>query len=162
MTSHTQKIFFEWESSFWNKILLQWWGWIIGAVYFSRAFLLLLCRTVGWDWPTGILMMINIMTSHTQKMFLSGSLHFGIKFYCSDEDESSKERSCVPAADTFCRTVGFCSKGTRFRPLEPTGTWIPGGWAPTSNPSIFRAFSAQPKVSDCTSKNWFRAACSGR
>ena len=57
------------------------------------------------------------------KFFLSGSLHFGIKFYCSDEDDSSKERSCVPAAaDTFCRTVGFCSKGTRFRPLEPTGT----------------------------------------
>ena len=24
-----------------------------------------------------------------KKMFLSGSLHFGIKFYCSDEDESS-------------------------------------------------------------------------
>ncbi len=199
-------------------------------MYFSRAFLLLLIRfvgtTVGWDWPTGILMIIIIMTSHTQKMFLSGSLHFGIKFYCSDEDESSVlciflERSyccwyvlsyrglgltnryfdddndeshpknvfewessfwnkillqwwgwivkgevpaAAAAADTFCRTstVGFCSKGTRFRPLEPTGTWIPGGWAPTSNPSIFRAFSAQPKVSDCTSKNWFRAACSGR
>ena len=41
-TSHSQKNVFEWESSFWNKILLQWWGWIIGAVYFSRAFLLLL------------------------------------------------------------------------------------------------------------------------
>ena len=48
------------------------------------------------------------------KIFLSGSLHFGIKFYCSDEDESSKllffcfERSydCT-AADTLCRTVGW-------------------------------------------------------
>ena len=45
------------------------------------------------------------------KFFLSGSLHFGIKFYCSDEDESSKLLyfcSSVPtAADTLCRTVGW-------------------------------------------------------
>ena len=33
---------------------------------------------------------IMIMMSHTLKLFLSGSLHFRIKFYCSDEDESSK------------------------------------------------------------------------
>ena len=28
--------------------------------------------------------------SHPKNSFLSGSLHFGIKLYCSDEDESSK------------------------------------------------------------------------
>ena len=50
--------------------------------------------------------------------FLSGSLHFGIKFYCSDEDESRRFFfiSSVPtgtAADTFCRTgtVGWDSTG---------------------------------------------------
>ena len=34
--------------------------------------------------------MIMIMMSHFLKLFLSGSLHFRIKFYCSDEDESSE------------------------------------------------------------------------
>ena len=34
--------------------------------------------------------MIMIMMSHTLTFFLSGSLHFRIKFYCSDEDQSSK------------------------------------------------------------------------
>ena len=51
------------------------------------------------------------MMSHTLICFLSGSLHFGIKFYCSDEDESSRLLlffSSVPtAADTFWRTVGW-------------------------------------------------------
>ena len=37
--------------------------------------------------------------SHS-KMFLSGSLHFGIKFYCSDEDESS--RLCLLFARSYC------------------------------------------------------------
>jgi hypothetical protein len=48
--------------------------------------------------------------SHPKNSFLSGRLHFGIKLYCSDEDESSKLPffSSVPtAAETFCRTVGF-------------------------------------------------------
>ena len=34
--------------------------------------------------------MIMIMMSHTLSFFLSGSLHFRIKFHCSDEDQSSK------------------------------------------------------------------------
>ena len=47
-----------------------------------------------------------IMTSHSLNFFLSGSLHFGIKFYCSDEDESSKLlfSSSGPTAVMFCRT----------------------------------------------------------
>ena len=61
----------------------------------------------------------DMMMSHTLNFFLSGRLHFGIKFYCSDEDESSEvlfylERSyryTGTAADTFCRTgtVGWDS-----------------------------------------------------
>ena len=47
-----------------------------------------------------------IMMSQTRICFLSGSLHFGIKFYCSDEDESSKLlfSSSGPTAVMFCRT----------------------------------------------------------
>ena len=73
MTRHSQKNVFEWESSFWNKILLQWWGW---SFFFFLSFERSYCcwyvlsyryRRLGfhWDWPTGILMMI--MTSHSQK-----------------------------------------------------------------------------------------------
>ena len=51
-------------------------------------------------------------------MFLSGSLHFGIKFYCSDEEESSKLLffvSSVPtAADTLCRTVARLGLTNRY------------------------------------------------
>ena len=59
------------------------------------------CRTVGWDWdwPTGIWIMI-IMMSHTRICFLSGSLHFGIKLYCSDEDESSG--LCIFLERSYC------------------------------------------------------------
>ena len=48
--------------------------------------------------------------------FLSGSLHFGIKFYCCDEDESSELlfffrafRTAAAAADTCC-WVTFCRR----------------------------------------------------
>ena len=79
---------------------------------------------------------------------MSGSLHFGIKFYCSDEDGSSKLLFffflSVPTAVADRRF--FVVKG---RKMPAVGTF---GGTPT-NPSIFRAFSAQPKVSDCTGKN---------
>ena len=139
-----------------------------GCVFFSsvRTAADTFCRTVGWDWPTGILIMI-IMTSHTQKIFFEWEALFWNKILLQWWGwilESSG--LCIFLERSYCcwyvlsyRTVGFCSKGTHFRPLEPTGTWIPGGWAPTLNPSIFRAFSAQPQqVLDCTGKNWFRAA----
>ena len=105
--------------------------------------------------------------SHPKNSFLSGSLHFGIKLYCSDEDESSKlpfffERSyCCWYVLSYRRF--FVVKGSQLLAVGTYTDWfyrIPGiGWAPTSNPSIFRAFSAQPQqVLDCTGKNWFRAA----
>ena len=37
MMSHTLKLFFEWESSFSNKILLQWWGRVVKALLFLSS-----------------------------------------------------------------------------------------------------------------------------
>ena len=54
--------------------------------------------------------MIMIMMSHTLKLFLSGSLHFRIKFYCSDEDKSSK----------LCC---FCHQDDS-RPMSRGGGWM--------------------------------------
>ena len=47
--------------------------------------------------------MIMIMMSHTLTFFLSGSLHFRIKFYCSDEDQSSKLCCFCLQDDARCR-----------------------------------------------------------
>ena len=152
-------LFFEWESSFWNKILLQWWGWVVEASFFPRAVLLLLCFVVLRTYRRlGLTNRYfdNDNDESQPKFFLSGSLHFGIKFFCCDEDESSK--LCLSFERCFLLRWYVLSY-RRFFVVKWrfSGRWNLRGH-PYESQHFQSIFSTAKKVLDCTGKNWFRAA----
>ena len=120
------------------------------SFFFPRAVLLLLCFVVLRTYR----ILIMIMTSHSLNFFLSGSLHFRIKFFCCDEDESSK--FCLLFERCFLLRWYVLSY-RRFFVVKwrVSGRWNLRGH-PYESQHFQSIFSTAKKVLDCTGKNWDR------